>query len=150
MYHYLLSLSMLKSFTPYFRKHILTTLGSHDLLFINTFIISFVVFLFFLYKLIFDKSKTISETFKNYGKLSITQICCLVVMSLLAVGSSIFIFEFDKNYNTPLINSMLSRIISTLCLVFVGVFIFEEKYSWIQISGIILTIVGVFLISMNK
>jgi drug/metabolite transporter (DMT)-like permease len=71
-------------------------------------------------------------------------------MALLAVGSSIFIFEFDKNYNTPLINSMLSRIVSTLCLVFVGIFIFEEKYSWIQISGIILTIVGVFLISMNK
>ena len=149
MYRYMFGLSILKSFTPYFRKHALTTLNSHDLLFINTFLIFSIVFAFFLYKLWFDKSKPLIETFKNYKSLSFTQAGALVLMAFLAVGSSIFIYEFDKNYNTPLINSMFMRAASTISLILVGAFLFEEKYSWKQIMGVFLTILGVFLISQE-
>jgi drug/metabolite transporter (DMT)-like permease len=142
-------LSILKSFTPYFRKHVLTTLNSHDLLFINTFFIFSIVFLFFLYKLFFDKSKPLIETFKNYKSLSLTQVVALFVMAFLAVGSSIFVYEFDKKYNTPLINSMFMRTASTISLILVGIFLFEEKYSWKQISGVFFTIFGVYLISQK-
>jgi drug/metabolite transporter (DMT)-like permease len=70
-------------------------------------------------------------------------------MAFLAVGSSIFIYEFDKNYNTPLINSMFMKIASTISLIFIGVFLFEEKYSWKQIIGVFLTILGIFLIAQK-
>ena len=146
MYHYLFGLSILKSFTPYFRKHVLNTLNSHDMLFINTFFIFLIVFAFFLYKLTFDKAKPLIETFKNYKKLSVTQILSLLIMAFLAVGSSIFIYEFDKNLNTPLMNSMFMRAASTVSLILVGIFLFEEKYSWKQILGVFLTIFGVILI----
>jgi len=149
MYYYLFGLSILKSFTPYFRKHILNTLNSHDLLFINTFFISIVVLCIFLYNLFFDKKKPLIETFNNYSKLSTTQILSLCVMAFLAVGSSIFIYEFDKNYNTPLINSMFMKIASTISLIFIGVFLFEEKYSWKQIIGVFLTILGIFFIAQK-
>ena len=149
MYRYMFGLSILKSFTPYFRKHALTTLNSHDLLFINTLLIFSIVFAVFLYKLLFDKSKPLIETFKNYKNLSFTQAGALVLMAFLAVGSSIFIYEFDKNYNTPLINSMFMRAASTISLILVGAFLFEEKYSWKQIMGVFLTILGVFLISQE-
>ena len=149
MYQYLFGLSILKSFTPYFRKHVLTTLNSHDLLFINTFIIFSIVFVFFLYQLLFDKSKPLIETFKNYESLTFSQVGALFIMAFLAVGSSIFIYEFDKNYNTPLINSMFMRTASTISLILVGIFMFEEKYSWKQIAGVFLTIFGVLLVSQK-
>jgi drug/metabolite transporter (DMT)-like permease len=119
------------------------------MLFINTFFISSIVFVFFLYKLLFDKSKPLIETFKNYRSLSLTQLVALFVMGFLAVGSSIFIYEFDKNYNTPLINSMFMRAASTISLILVGIFLFEEKYSWKQIVGVFLTIFGILLLSQN-
>ena len=149
MYNYMFGLSILKSFTPYFRKHVLTTLNAHDLLFINTFIIFSIVFVFFIYQLLFDKTKPLIETFKNYRSLSFTQLGALLVMAFLAVGSSIFIYEFDKNYNTPLINSMFMRTASTISLILVGIFLFEERYSWKQILGVFLTIFGVLLISQK-
>lgn len=147
MYRYMFGLSILKSFTPYFRKHVLTTLNAHDMLFINTFFIFFIVFLFFIYQLLFDKAKPLIETFKNYRSLSFSQIAALFIMAFLAVGSSIFIYEFDKNYNTPLLNSMFMRTASTISLIIVGIFMFEEKYSWKQLAGVFLTIFGVLLIS---
>jgi len=149
MYQYIFGLSILKSFTPYFRKHVLTTLNAHDMLFINTFFIFSIVFCLFLYKLLFDKSKPLIETFKNYKSLTLTQLGALFVMAFLAVGSSIFIYEFDKNYNTPLINSMFMRTASTISLILVGIFMFEEKYSWKQILGVFLTIFGVYFISQK-
>jgi len=149
MYHYLFSLSIFKSFTPYFRKHLLTTLNSHELLFINTFFYFFLVLVFFLYKVFFDKTNFIEKTFENYTNLSFSQFGCLALMALLAVSSSIFIIEFDKNYNTPLINSMFIKIASTISLIFIGIFFFEEKYHWKQILGFILTIIGIYLISQK-
>ena len=130
MYHYMFGLSILKSFTPYFRKHTLTTLNSRDLLFINTFLIFLIVFAVFLYKLWFDKSKPLIETFKNYKSLSFTQLCALVLMAFLAVGSSIFIYEFDKNYNTPLINSMFKFFASLMSDSFISEFTIFILFIW--------------------
>lgn len=146
MYHFGFGLSFLKSFTPYLRKTILNTLNSHDLLYLNALVYFLIVFLFFLYKLIFDKSKSIIETIENYKNLTILQVICLFSMSFIAVLSSIFIFEFDKNHNTPLINSVFMKSFSTIALIFIGIFLFEEKYSWKQILGVFITLVGIFLI----
>jgi len=71
------------------------------------------------------------------------------MIALVTIISSITIMEFDKNYNTPLINSILMRIFSTIALVLVSIVIFKEKYTYLQMTGIAMTIAGVFLIS-NK
>jgi drug/metabolite transporter (DMT)-like permease len=57
--------------------------------------------------------------------------------------------EFDKNFNTPLINSLYLNTASVLTMLVIGVFLFKEKYDHIQILGIALIILGIYLF-VNK
>ena len=147
MYHYILGVTFLKSVNPYFRKHLLTTLNTHDLLFINTFFIFIVVAVFFAYKCIIEGPKSIRETFHNYSKLSNTQLLSLFIMAFLAVCSSMFLYNLDKHYNTPLLNNIFLRVASVISVVFIGIFLFEEKYSWKQFVGMLITFLGVYLLA---
>jgi len=74
---------------------------------------------------------------------------CLFIIAILAVISSLFIFELDKKYNSPLLNSLFLKIASVVALCFVSIFIFKEKYTWKQILGILLAILGIYL-TINK
>jgi len=151
MFQYLFGLTLLKSINPYFRKHILNTLESHDFLFMNTIFISFFVLLFFLYKYFFhSKTFTLKKMMKNIRSLSYSQYACLVILSILTVSSSIFLYDLDKNYNTPLVNSVFLRVGGIVALLLVGIFVFEEKYTYKQIFGIFLTLFGVYLIAGDK
>jgi len=145
MYHYILGLTFLKSLSPYFRKHVLGILSGHELLFINTFCISIIVFLVFLYKFMFDKS--FHKTIENYKKLSFGHYTCIFIIALLTVFSALLIYEFDKSYNTPFLNSVFIKVASVIFLFLVSVFLFEEKYTIKQILGIALTVVGVYLVT---
>ena len=147
MYHYILGITFIKSLTPYFRKYMLTELEGHELLFVNTFLISLVVLIMFLYRCAFDK--TIYATIEKYKKLSIWHYVCLFFIGVFAIVSSSFLFHFDKHYNNPLMNSMFLRGGSILSMFFVGVFLFEEKYNWTQIAGLIITIIGIFLLAQK-
>ena len=133
------------------KKHILNTLESHDFLFMNTLFITFFVFLFFLYKYFFhSKTFTLKKMIKNIRSLSYSQYACLIVLSVLTVSSSVFLYELDKNYNTPLVNSVFLRVGGIIALLLVGIFVFEEKYTYKQIFGIFLTLLGVYLIAGDK
>jgi len=145
MYHYLIGISIFKSFTPYFRKHIFKTLDGEEFLYINTFIIFLFVLVYFLYKAF--KKKTWSETIQNYKNLNTTQILAIIFISTVAVLSSIFVFEFDRNHNTPLLNSIYMEAITTLSLIMVAIFLFKEKYKWSQIGGIFLVAGGLYLVT---
>jgi drug/metabolite transporter (DMT)-like permease len=145
MYPYIFSFLLLKSSTPYFRKHILNTLNSVDFIFINTLLIFFVVSLLFFYFFLFDKP-ILRETFKNCKKLSPTQYGCLFLLAVLTISSSYVMNHFDKYYNTPLINSIFKKVISVFFLFVVGVFLFEENYNFKQILGILLCSAGLYLI----
>lgn len=147
MYHYLFGITMLKSISPYFRKHVLNHLDSHDFFFINTLFIFSILSLFFIYRYLFDKS--FDQSVKKITSMTFTHLGCIFAIALLTIVSSITIMELDKNYNTPFINSILMRIFSTIALVLVSIFIFKEEYTRLQILGICMTIAGVFLIS-NK
>lgn len=65
MWYAIAGLTMLKSFSPYFRKHVLKLLESHEFLFINSFIVSICVLLFFIYKLVIHP-EDISKTFTPF------------------------------------------------------------------------------------
>ena len=74
---------------PYFRKHILTTLESHEYLFLNTFFIACFVFLFFLYKVIFNDN--------TFNKLTDKEKSILPSYHVLNVPNK-FVFGFGLDY----------------------------------------------------
>ena len=145
MYIYAICLSVVKSVNPYFRKHILSTLESHELFFINTLIISTLTFFWILYKIFINKS--MYKSIENYKKLKWSQYGCIFAICILSIISTIFIYDFDKYYNTPLLNFIFTKFISVFALILVGIFIFKEKYSWKQIFGLILTIIGIYFVT---
>jgi drug/metabolite transporter (DMT)-like permease len=147
MYHYLAGITLLKSLSPYFRKHILTTIHSHELLFVQNFFITMIVLLFFVYKCFFDKEHNLDTMMKNVGNMKWTQLLCIFIISVLSVTSSVMIYEMDKKYNTPLMNMIFMRVGSTLALILIGVFLFKEKYTFSQIIGFLLIVVGIYLVS---
>jgi drug/metabolite transporter (DMT)-like permease len=126
----------------------LTTLESHEFLFLNTFFIASFVFLFFLYKILFNDNIFVKLTDK-IKKLTILQVIYFMLIAFITVFSSIIFIHMDKYYNTPLINGLLNKIIASILLLCIGIFMFEEKYNYKQICGVILTIIGLYLI-MNK
>jgi len=136
---------ILKTFTPYLRKNLLLTLDPHDYLFLNTFIILILTTAFLLFKIIFQ-NHDMDLMIKKYQSLSLLQICFALLIGLVTISSSILILNLDKYYNTPLINSLILKIGSAMMLLFVGIFIYEEKYNYKQMLGMVLAIIGVFLL----
>jgi drug/metabolite transporter (DMT)-like permease len=148
MYDIVLGISIIKSIRPYFRKVVLGTLDPHDFFFINTITVFVLALCYFIYLYCYREDAVI-KTLKNYKKLSIIQFLCVFLLSGLTIISTILLMEFDKNFNTPLINSLYLNTASVLTMLVIGVFLFEEKYDYIQILGIALIILGIYLF-VNK
>lgn len=149
MYVYIFGIALLKSMSPYFRKHLLNSLNPHDMLFLNTFIICALVACIFTYKHCFDKNTSIKNTVNNFKKLTITQFISIFTICILAIVSSLVIFDLDKNFNTPLLNFIFINCGSIVLLLLIGCFFFKEKYNWKQLIGILLILIGTYLISMR-
>jgi multidrug transporter EmrE-like cation transporter len=146
MYFILVLISFLKTFNPYFRKHIIDSLESHEYLFLNTFLISLGVFTYFLYKLIVH-DHSLNKLLDKVYNLSTLQLVYFMLIAFITLVSSIVIINLDKYYNTPLLNSLLTKGIASVLLILTGVFIYKEKYNYKQLSGIFLIIVGLLLIN---
>jgi hypothetical protein len=93
--YFLFFTSFLKLFNPYLRKHILNSLEGHEYLFLNTFIISFFVFIYFLYKLTFH-NYSLNKLLNKIYNLSKVHIICFILIALITVISSIIIINFDN------------------------------------------------------
>jgi drug/metabolite transporter (DMT)-like permease len=145
MYSYLVGVALLKSIIPHFRKDVLHTLHPQDLLYINTFFITCFVLVIFFYKYIFER-KTL-ETIDNYRKLSLFQLGCMVSIAAFTVISTLFIFELDKKYNNIFINSTSLKAITMISAIIIGILLFKDDYSPSQISGIFITILGIYLMT---
>ena len=151
MLHFLVGTTLLKSVTPYFRKHVLGTLTSDEFLLLNSCIVFFIIFIIFAVKIILGKQhETLNEIINDYKKLSYSQVLCISLISIFTVFTSLFVYELDKKHNTPLINTILLRFGSVIVLILVGIFVFGEDYNWIQVSGIFLAVLGVFLIMQKN
>lgn len=151
MLHFLVGTTLLKSVTPYFRKHVLGTLTSDEFLLLNSCIVFFIIFIIFVIKILLGKQhETLKEIINDYKKLSYSQVLCISLISIFTVLTSLFIYELDKKHNTPLINTILLRFGSVIVLILVGIFVFGEDYNWIQVSGIFLAVLGVFLIMQKN
>jgi drug/metabolite transporter (DMT)-like permease len=144
MYPLFIGITLLKISSPYFRKHILDSLEPFDLLYINGFFMFTIISLIFLYQIIFNK--TMKKTIDNYNRLTFTQIVCLFIICCMIVASTLLIFELDKNHNTPFINAICLNSGKMLLLLLISIIIFGEKYNYIQLLGVILTIIGLMMI----
>ena len=102
--------------------------------------------LYFIYTL-FSHDKYIHKLAHKIKNLTTTQIFYFIIIALVTFISSLVLIHFDKHYNTPLINGLFTKVIAALLLLIVGIFMFKENYNYKQICGIILTVVGLFLIS---
>jgi len=149
MYFLLTLVSLLKTFTPYLRKHILDSIEEHEYMFINTFFIALFVFLYFIYKIIYHDDM-LDKLTNNIYNLTFLQVIFFMLIAFITVLSSMVLVNLDKNYNTPLINSMLSKGIAAVMLLFVATMIYKEKYNLQQVFGIILTVIGLILINCKK
>ncbi len=144
MYHILFGISILKSMEPFFRKDVLQTFNSEEFLFVNTLMISILIILYTLYMYITRKTK-----FNIVGKLrtfSFVQILFLVSLSLITFISTVSIFQISKEFNTQNLNALL-KTLTTVFALFIGVIFYNEQYTANQIYGIIITIIGIYLIT---
>ena len=148
MYDIFFGLSFLQQFRPYFRKHISNTLDPHEYVLLNTITIMIIILLYISYLLITQKTTHI-KFISNIQSLSYTECGCIVMLAILTVVSGLLIFELDKNYNTPLINTIFLKSISMVAFICVGIFIFKEKYKIHQFAGILLVLLGMYLISQK-
>ena len=148
MINQLFGITLLGSVRPYFRKHVLNTLDTHDFLFINAFIIAIIIFCFFLYTYFFE-NHIIKKTYKNCCDLTVTQMSSLFMIALLTVISSFFIIDIDKNYNTPSLNNIIIKAFSIISLFIVGMIMFNERYNITQTVGIIFCLIGLIIILTN-
>jgi len=128
----------------------LTTLDSHDLLYINSALFFIIVALIFLYQFFIGRNNSIQTTMKNYGKLSWQQVACMFAISAFAVSSTFFVYELDKYYNTPFINYIMLIGLTLFSSFIVGIYWFEEQYSRQHMVGIALTIAGIYLMVTNR
>jgi drug/metabolite transporter (DMT)-like permease len=101
--------------------------------------------MYFIYIQISDNDFIYKFTQKSQ-KLSIIQIVFFIFIAFVTLSSTFIFIHLDKFYNTPFINGLLSRGMSAILLMAVGVFMFKEEYSYEQISGVFLTIFGLYLV----
>ena len=149
MYQFLAITSLLKTFNPYFRKHILDSLEAYEYLFVNTFLVVVFVFIYFIYKICTHDD--ICNKLKNkIYKLTHLQIFYFIFIAFITVISSIVIINLDKNFKTPLMNSMISKGLAAILLLFVAMIIYKEKYNLTQLFGVFLTVVGLILINYKN
>jgi uncharacterized membrane protein len=149
MYHYILGASIFKSAVPYMRKHVLNTLDSHDLLYLDALVFFIIVLCIFCYQCIFDRSNVI-KTVTNYQRLSYKQMMCVVTISVISVSVVYMILHLDKFYNTPLINYISRVSLTSVCAIIIGIIFFKEMYNVQHIIGILLTITGIYLMTTNR
>jgi multidrug transporter EmrE-like cation transporter len=71
------------------------------------------------------------------------------MLALLTTISSISMMTFDKHYNTPLLNSIMLKTFGMISLILVSIFVFKEKYTYMQMLGMVLTITGIYMISLK-
>ncbi len=144
MYHILFGISALKSMEPFFRKDVLQTLNNEEFLFINTLMISVLIILYTLYMYMTKRSTL--NVFSKLKTFSFAQIVFLIALAFITFISTVSIFQVSKEFNTQNLNALV-KTMTTVFALFIGVTFYNEQYTATQIYGIIITIVGIYLIT---
>ena len=149
MLHFVFLSEFAKVFTPYFRKSLLLTLDPFEYLFLNSIVICILCITYLAYRILFHNHK-IELILNKYANMSPYQYLFAFIIACITIMTSMIIFSMDKYYNTPLVNNILFRIVSVILLLFTGVAFFGERYSYLQIFGFSLVIIGGSLVFYKK
>jgi len=147
MYHLFGSI-LLRTFDPYFRRHLTSTsLNAADYMYLETLIYTSVLFLFVIFNYFYNKKDTI-ESFKNLQNIKIRDVIFMATLSFFFIYSTLMIYE-NEHSNTAFTNGVFLRGGTLIGILLVGIFFYKEKYNWTQMLGIMLTFIGIYLL-MNK
>jgi drug/metabolite transporter (DMT)-like permease len=147
MYHLVGSI-LLRTIDPYFRRHLTSkSLNAADYMYLETFIYTFVLFIFITFNYFYNKKETF-ETFKNIQNIRMRDVIFMAITSFFFIYSTLMIYENEHN-NTAFANGVFLRGGTLVGILIVGILFYEEKYTWKQVFGIILTFTGIYLL-MNK
>jgi len=139
MYHIIAGLSLVGTFRPYLRKHITQNINPWEFMFMNSIVIGIITGLYCY----FHKG----ENPVNLLSLAPSQYLSVLIIGTITVMGSLFYFSIEKDNIVS--TSFLWRGISTIVFVLTGLFLFEEKLTNTQLIGILITIVGSFLVAKD-
>jgi drug/metabolite transporter (DMT)-like permease len=123
-------------------------LTAKEYLYLETFCYSFMLFLFIVFNF-FNNKKESFDTIKNLQKLQIRDIMYILITSIFFIYTTLMIYENEHN-NSAFMNSLLLRGGTLIGILLVGIFFYNEKYNWKQILGIILSLLGIYLLMCEK
>jgi len=147
MYHIFGSI-LLKTIDPYYRRNLTSeSLNPVDYMYLETFIYTFMLIIFIIFKYFYNKNESV-ETFKNLKNVELKDIVFMSIISLFFIYSTLLIYE-NEHKDTAFMNSILLRGGTLIGVLLVGIFFYKEKYTWKQVIGIILSLLGIYLL-MNK
>ena len=146
--YYIFGSIFLKTIDPYYRRHLTSnSLNAADYMYLETFVYTFVLILFIMFKYFYNKKEAI-ESFKNLKNVELKDIIFMVVISIFFIYSTLMIYE-NEHENSAFLNSILQRGGTLIGILLVGIFFYKEKYNWKQIIGIVLSFAGFYLL-MSK
>jgi drug/metabolite transporter (DMT)-like permease len=147
MYHLLGSI-ILKTIDPYYRRSLTSdSLNAIDYMYLETFIYTAILIIFIIFNYFYKKKESI-ETFKNLQNVQIKDVIFMSVISFFFIYSTLMIYE-NEHKDSAFINSVILRGGTLIGVLLVGIFFYQEKYTWKQIVGIVLSIIGIYLL-MSK
>ena len=91
------------------------------------------------------KKTTLNITSK-LKSFSFIQIVFLLALAFITFISTVSIFKISSEFNTQNLNALV-KTLTTVFALFIGVTFYNEQYTATQIYGIIITIVGIYLIT---
>lgn len=150
MFGYLIAISILKQFRPYFRKYISNVLDHHEYFLLTAIMVLFILVMYILYLIYISGSTTFGKLVTNMSELSFLEVFLIFLIACFSVISSVALFELDKSHNTPSMNAIYIKSVSLIAVVCIGMFIFGESYKSHQIVGIALILIGIYLASQKK
>jgi len=135
----ILGLSMLNTFRPYLRSHVMTNIQAWEFIFINSVVIGIISFVYaYIYK---------RERLANLFSLKWSQYCAAILIGSLTVLSTAVYLAYEGA--NIIKTSFLWRGISSVVFIVAGLLFFGEKMFPNQIVGVLVIVAGSFLIAMD-
>ena len=139
----LLAIIFLKSFNPFFKKHSLKSLNSHDYLYLNAIVIAVLVTFYFVFNCIRNPSHSL-DFLKKCKNMKLSECVVLAIMAISAIGYTIYMFETTNANITSTSHAVITDISNTIFVILIGLFIFGEKHTLKQFLGIFLCLLGFY------
>lgn len=137
---------VINSFKPFCKKHVLNALDPHEFVFLNTFLITLFLLLYFIYLSINEKY-TMYGLYDKYTNLSRTQLFAIVGLSTITLSSTFIGLSLTKTGGGNVKTNLIMKSITTILVIAIGIYIYEEEYTKVDIFGIFLILLGIYMIN---